>query len=352
MDPTHRKEAISAAELAKRLGGEIIGQDSLLICGVNGLREAKAADISFISDDAHAQLWSASAAGAAVITPALVPVAGSFDIQSRSLIVVKDAKTAMVSLLHYFAPEPARPVVGVDRSATVGKGVELGEAVRIGPHVSIGPGSRLGAGVVIHAGVQIYADVSIGTESEIHANTVIRERCVIGRRVILHPNVTIGADGFGFHPLPGGRGLLKVPQIGWVEISDDVEIGANSCVDRGKFGATVIGEGTKIDNLVQIGHNCRIGRFCVIAGCAGLAGSVTLGDGVQIGGGAGIADHVTIGSGAAVAGGAGVIRDIPAGELWIGMPAQERRETLRGWAAVRKLVGKRKGAALPDQPED
>ena len=176
----------------------------------------------------------------------------------------------------------------------------MGTDVRIGPHVSIDEHATIGDRVVLHAGVRIYPGVEIGDDCVIHANTVIRERCRIERRVVLHSNVSIGADGFGYQQARDGSGLIKVPQIGTVLIEDAVEIGAGSCVDRGKFQATVVGAGTKIDNLVQIAHNCRIGRNCVIAAITGIGGSVTVGDDVRIGGCVGVSDHITIGAGASV----------------------------------------------------
>jgi UDP-3-O-[3-hydroxymyristoyl] glucosamine N-acyltransferase len=149
--------------------------------------------------------------------------------------------------------------------------------------------------------------------------------------------VTIGADGFGYRPSPDGHGIVKIPQIGTVKIGDGVEIGSGSCVDRGKFSATTIGDGTKIDNLVQIAHNCKLGRFCVMAGQSGLAGSVTLGDGVMMGGGARVKDHVTIGDGAKLGGNAGVISDVAPGKTVLGVPADDHRQTLRRWAAQKQL---------------
>ena len=149
--------------------------------------------------------------------------------------------------------------------------------------------------------------------------------------------MTIGADGFGYRPSPDGRGLVKIPQIGTVEIGDDVEIGAGSCVDRGKFSATSIGDGTKIDNLIQIAHNCKLGRLCVMAGQSGLAGSVTLGDGVMMGGGARVKDHVTIGEGARLGGNTGALSDVAPGKTVLGFPANDYRQTLRLWAAQKQL---------------
>ena len=153
----------------------------------------------------------------------------------------------------------------------------------------------------------------------------------------MHQTVSIGADGFGYRPDPSGAGLLKMPHLGNVIIEDGVEIGANSCVDRAKFGSTVVGAGTKVDNLVQIAHNCTIGRCCVIAGCTGLSGSVKIGDGAQIGGGVGITDHVTVGPGAKIGARSFVMRDVPAGAVSLGHPADESQSTLRQWASVRKL---------------
>jgi UDP-3-O-[3-hydroxymyristoyl] glucosamine N-acyltransferase len=190
---------------------------------------------------------------------------------------------------------------------------------------------------VLQPGVRIHADVVVGASSILHANTVVRHECVIGRRVILHQNVSIGADGFGYRPAPDGRGLVKMPHIGNVVIEDDVEIGANSCVDRGKFGSTVIGAGTKIDDLCMIAHNVRIGRCCVLAGRTSISGSVTIGHGVQMGGSSGVADHLTIGNGARIGAGAGVVRDMPAGATWMGFPADDASVVKRQWVALKRL---------------
>jgi UDP-3-O-[3-hydroxymyristoyl] glucosamine N-acyltransferase len=243
----------------------------------------------------------------------------------------------MIGLLEmFFVPEPV-PALGVHPSAVVDPTATLGAQVRIGPHVSIAAGASIGDGVVLHAGVRIYEYVAIGAGTVVHANTVIRHRCRIGKSVILHQNVSIGADGFGYRPDPKSATLLKVPHLGNVVLEDGVEIGANTGVDRGKFGSTIIGAGTKVDNLVQIGHNVRIGRCCVIAGCVGISGSVQIGDGVQVGGAAGFIDHVQVGDRAKIGAMTLVTKDMPPGATWLGLPADEAQATLRQWASVRKL---------------
>ncbi|MHC4419567.1 MAG: UDP-3-O-(3-hydroxymyristoyl)glucosamine N-acyltransferase [Planctomycetota bacterium] len=307
--------SFTTADLAKHVSGDLHGRPDLPIAGVNALTEATAREITFITDAVHARQWAEARAGAAVISAGLEPA--GHDPESRALIVVPNAALAVVELLRLFAP--------------------IGNDVRIGPHVSIDDQATIGDRAVLHAGVRVYAHTAIGDDSILHANVVVRERCRLGRRLLLHPNVTIGADGFGYEPAPDDSGLVKVPHIGTVIIEDDVEIGAGSCVDRAKFGATVIGAGTKIDNLVQIAHNCRIGRNCVIAALSGLSGSVTVGDGARIAGAVGIVDHISIGSGATIGAAAGVMKDVPPGETHLGVPAIEIHQTLRQWAAVRKL---------------
>jgi UDP-3-O-[3-hydroxymyristoyl] glucosamine N-acyltransferase len=204
--------------------------------------------------------------------------------------------------------------------------------------VVIGPDSEIGAGVRLHAGVVIGARVRVGEGSTLRANCVIEDGCEIGRGVVLHPGVVVGADGFGYRPGAEGLGLVKVPHAGNVVVEDGAEIGANTTIDRGKLGPTVIGAGAKIDNLVQIGHNCVIGRCCIICGCTALAGSVTIGDGTVIGGGVGVADNVRIGAGARIAAKSGVMRDVPDGETWAGYPAQKGSLWMRTHAATIELT--------------
>ncbi len=223
------------------------------------------------------------------------------------------------------------PTAIVDPSATIGQGVH------IGPHCIIGANTTIGDGVALVAQVYIGAEVSIGAISRLHPGVRVLDRCSIGSACELWPNVVIGSDGFGYVPSPDRRGLLKIPHIGTVEIGDGVEIGACSCVDRGKFGATTIGAGTKIDNHVQVGHNTQIGRGCIICGMVGIAGSVIMGDGVIVAGHSGIADGHTVGAGAVISAKAGVMCDVPPGETYFGTPAGPHKDQMRSYAALRKL---------------
>ncbi len=338
-----QERCYTAGQLAERLEGRILGDAELRITGVNALDDAAAEEVTFISDEAHARRWAESAASAAVVSESLGPA--GHDPQRKALIFVPDAELASIALLELFQPKEVLPDIGVHPTAWVHETARLGAGVRVGPLVSIDRNAIIEDGVVLHAGVRLYAETIVGAGSVLHANCVIRQGCRIGRAVILHQNVSIGADGFGYRPAPDGRGLIKIPHIGTVILEDGVEIGANSCVDRAKFGATVVGAGTKIDNLVQIAHNCTIGRCCVIAGLAGLAGSAELGDGSQVGGAVSINDHVKVGSRVSIGGGSGVNRDIPDGEQWIGYPALPAKETLRIWARLRKLVSTKRNAS-------
>lgn len=314
--------------------GVVIGNTTQFITGPEQLESAKENQITFIGHKKYAKLWESSKACAALINEDIELDPG----ENRALIKVKNADISMAVLLELFVEESPvfesdlHPTAVVHASAKIGSGCKIGAGCYIGKEVT------LGNNTIIYPNVTILDYTSIGVNTVIWSGTVIRERCVIGSYCILHPNVSIGADGFGFRPAPDGRGLMKIPHIGNVVIGNGVEIGANSCVDRGKFSSTVVGDGCKIDNLIQIGHNSKMGRSCVMAGASGLAGSVTLGDGVVIGGGACISDHVTLGSGVQVGGMSGVINNFPAGTKLMGYPATEAREMLKQWVVLRKLV--------------
>jgi UDP-3-O-[3-hydroxymyristoyl] glucosamine N-acyltransferase len=213
----------------------------------------------------------------------------------------------------------------------------LGQGVSIGAQCIVGPRTQIGDGCVLHPRVTMGADVTVGPLTTLHPGVVVYDRCSIGAKCILHGNVVIGADGFGFVPDPQGRGLIKLPHIGTVEIGNMVEIGACTCVDRGKFGATVVGDMTKIDNLVQVGHNVQIGRACIICGCCAIGGSVVLEDGVILAGQVGIQDGKRVGTRATISAQSGVMDDVSPGEILFGTPAGPHKDQMRSYVALRHL---------------
>ncbi|MFA7237989.1 MAG: UDP-3-O-(3-hydroxymyristoyl)glucosamine N-acyltransferase [Phycisphaeraceae bacterium] len=337
-------KSLTASQIAELTGGRTLGATDTPITGLETLDFAGPNDLTFIGDAKHAERWPDCKARIALIDRKLVErqavglkPCGPTPGDNRALIAVDHVDLAMAKILEHFAPPPQLPGVGVHPSCVIDPAAKIGAGCRVGPHCVLGPRATLGPGCTLHSGVTIMDDSSVGAQTEIFPGVVIRERCHIGAGCLLSSNVVIGTDGFGYRPSPDGRSLVKIPHIGGVRIGDAVELGANTCVDRGKFSDTVIGDGTKIDNLVQIAHNCRIGRCVVIAGCTGVAGSTTIGDGVQIGGGADIKDHLTIGPGAKIAGGAQLMHDVPPGETWAGSPAQEHRNAARQYVAMRQL---------------
>ncbi|RKS53055.1 UDP-3-O-[3-hydroxymyristoyl] glucosamine N-acyltransferase [Gillisia mitskevichiae] len=327
-------KTLKITELSELVNGELLGDTSLLITGPEQLERAENNHISFIGSRKYIKLWMASKAMAAIINDNidLLPEEG------QALIRVKNADLAMVKILEAFDPGQPQLEAGIHASATVHDSSKIGANCVIGAGCYIGKDVILGDNVVLYPNVTILDETSIGNNTTIWSGTVIRERSEIGSYCIFHSNVSIGSDGFGYRPSDNGQGLVKIPQIGNVVIGHQVEIGANSCVDRGKFSSTVIGDGCKIDNLVQIGHNSVMGRSCIMAGGSGLAGSVTLGDGVIIGGSASIKDHTTIHSGAIVGGGSGVMSDVAAGKTVLGYPACDSKDMLKQWIALKNLI--------------
>ena len=319
----------TAQELASLVRGTLEGCATAPVRGMNAIDDAASDQATFIVDERYAARWAGSNAGVALIARTVPCEVG--DASRRALIRVDHPELALAAALEAFAPEPEAPATGVHPTATVDPSVKLGAGV------TIGRGACVGQGCVLHAGVSVGAETVLGPRCTLHPGVVVRERCRLGQGVVVHANAVIGSDGFGYRPAADGRSLVRIPHLGSVVLEDGVEIGAGTCVDRAKFGATVVGAGTKIDNLCQIGHGCRIGRMVVIAGLTGLAGSVTVGDGAQIGGGCGIADHRTIGRGARLAARSGVMDDVPDGATWGGMPAQDVRSELRVIAAIRRL---------------
>lgn len=325
----------TTGSIAAAVGGRLDGPSDVVITNLAGLEQATEHSLTFIRSAKFANMWPHSRAAAALITRDVS--APQHDASRRALIVVDNADLAMVKVLEKFAPPSHAPVPGVHPRAIVDPSARLGRGVSIGPNTVIGPETEIGDGTVVHANAAIGAWVKVGPQCTLHAGVIMYDRCSIGAQTILHAGVIIGADGFGYVPDLQGRSLLKVPHIGTVEIGSRVEIGAGSCVDRGKFGATVIGDGTKIDNLVQVGHNVRIGRSVIICGMTGVGGSVTIEDGVMIAGHVGVADGLKIGRGARISAKSGVLSDVPAGATFFGTPASDHKSQMRSFVALRDL---------------
>ena len=319
---------IGAAQIADilRAGGvepTIFGHPDTRITGVATLKDARPDQLSFLRGEKFLAAWRASRAGITLVTSRLLEAPKGAPLREpgeRTVIAVPDADMALLVLLRAYAqmlPDD-RPPVGVHECAAVDSTARLGQNVRVGPFCRVGPGAV------------------IGDDSTLMSNVTINGRCVVGDRCIFHPGVVVGADGFGYRQTTEGH-HVKIPHVGIVRIGDDVEIGANTCIDRATFGVTSIGAGTKIDNLVQIAHNCIVGAHCVICGDSSLAGSVTIGDYTMVGGSAGVADQRTVGSRVMLGARAGVMEDVPDGETWTGMPARPARHVLRTYAAVNRL---------------
>jgi UDP-3-O-[3-hydroxymyristoyl] glucosamine N-acyltransferase len=302
---------VTLAELAHLLEGTVVGDGQTIIRGIAPLEQAQSGDLTFVAEGKHISKLANSRA-AAVLVDLRMPV-------DRPAIRVTAPFVGFISLLEHFFP-PQRPTWGVDPRAVLSPEVELGQGVNIGPYTVIGQGTRLGDGVTVYPGTYIGEACNVGADCILYANVSLYHHVCLGRGVIVHSGAVIGADGFGFYPLPDGS-YRKIPQIGRVVIGDGVEIGANTCIDRATVGDTIIEAGTKLDNLVQVGHNSTIGAHTTLAGQVGLAGSVHIGPRVRIGGQAGIADHVTVGEGASIAAGSGVAYDIAPGATVFGAPA-------------------------------
>ncbi|WJS92887.1 UDP-3-O-(3-hydroxymyristoyl)glucosamine N-acyltransferase [Flavobacterium johnsoniae] len=323
----------SIQEINEVINGVIYGSTSQSITATEQLEKATTSEISFIGNKKYEKYWSTSNASIAVVNEDISIEPG----ENRAFIKVKNADLAMSQILALFAPPAPIFHNNIHKTATIDETAIIGEGAKIGAGCYIGPKVKIGAYAIIYPNVTILDESTVGINTIIWSGTVIRERCHIGNDCIIHPNATIGADGFGFRPCTE-KGLVKIPQIGNVIIGNGVEIGANSCVDRGKFSSTILGDGCKIDNLVQIGHNSKLGKFCIMAGNSGLAGSVTLGNGVIIGGSASIKDHTCIGDGAVIGAGSGVTGDVPAGKTMLGYPAVEARDALKQWAILKRMV--------------
>jgi UDP-3-O-[3-hydroxymyristoyl] glucosamine N-acyltransferase len=321
---------LTADAIARAVGGQVVGDATAPVYGVAPLERATERDLSFLATARHVAALAGSRAAVVLVSPELAGSPGGV----RARVVVADPQAALVSLLPRFA-HPSGRGDGVHETAVIGRGARLGRGVSLGPYVVLGDGASLGDGVVIDAHCVVGPGVQVGEGSRLFPHVTLYEGAELGRRVTVHAGARIGGDGFGYLFRDGRH--EKIPHVGRCVIGDDVEIGANTTIDRGSVGDTVIGAGTKIDNLVHIAHNCRIGKNCVFAAQVGLAGSVVVEDGSALGGQAGVADHQTIGAGARVGAQAGVFGDVPAGQTWSGYPARPHRQALRAQAALFRL---------------
>ncbi len=318
----------SLGEIAEFIGGELVGDASILITGISGIKEAKKGDITFLANPKYIPLMEITNASA-LITP--IDTAPG----PKPIIRVNNPSLSFAMAASLFLPLESVHPKGIHPTAQIAKGVILGKDIAVGPYAVIEGGVSIGDRSIIYAGCFIGDSVTIGSDCLIYANVSIRERVVIGERVIIHSGSVIGSDGFGFTTVNGIH--HKIPQIGIVEIGDDVEIGANATIDRARFDKTIIGRGTKIDNLVHLAHNVITGENCLIVAQTGVSGSTTLGNNVTLAGQAGLVGHITIGDNAIVAAQGGVTKSVPANTMVSGYPARAHDKAIRVNACVQNL---------------
>jgi len=320
----------TAAEIARLLNGEVVGDGAVALRSFAPADSAQPGDLTFAENAeflAKAELSAASAI--------LVGKDGALSkISEKVLIRVANPRAAFAKILPLFFPEPVF-APGIHPTAVIAASAKISPSAHIGPHCVIGERVTIGAGTVLQGGNHVGADSRLGENTNLFPHATLYPRTQVGARVRIHAGAVIGSDGFGYVFDAGAH--CKVPQVGNVVIGDDVEIGANTTIDRGALGSTVIGKGTKIDNLVQIAHNVVIGEHCILVSQAGVAGSTKMGSYVVLGGQVGLAGHLKIGDQATVAAQSGVMHDIPGGEKWFGTPAQPDRQTKRQFLALQKL---------------
>ncbi|MFM2081375.1 MAG: UDP-3-O-(3-hydroxymyristoyl)glucosamine N-acyltransferase [Verrucomicrobiota bacterium] len=334
--------SFTAADLARRLDGEIVGDPATLLRHFAPAETAQPGDLTFAENENYFAKAEASAASAVLVGKTVLT-------SSKVLIRVANPRLAFAQVLPLFFPEP-QFTPGIHATAVVAASAKVDPTAHIGPHCVVGERSVLGARVVLQGGNHLGADCAVGDDTNLFPNVTVYARTQIGRRVRVHAGTVIGADGFGYVFDAGVH--RKVPQVGHVILGDDVELGANVTIDRGALGPTIIGKGSKVDNLVQIAHNVVIGEHCIVCAQTGIAGSVTLGNYVVVGGQAGFNGHIKIGDRATIAAQSGVMRDVPPGEKLWGTPAQPDRQFKRQHLALQQLPELlRRVAKLEKKPE-
>ncbi|MFW6192849.1 MAG: UDP-3-O-(3-hydroxymyristoyl)glucosamine N-acyltransferase [Gemmatimonadota bacterium] len=322
-------DGFTASELAERVSGRVEGDGGRTVHGVAAVEDAGEGDLTFVVGEPYARALERSSPSV-VLAPAEVPLPAG----DATVIRVEDPRAAFGRLVRLFRPEEDREP-GIDPTAVIRPGAEVGEGVSVGAYAVVQPGAEVGRGSHVGSHTVVHGGARVGRDCEIHDGCTVRGCVRMGDRVRVLSGARLGTEGFGY--AGDGEDALRFPQVGRCVIGDDVEVGANVTVDRGALRDTVVGARTKIDNLVHIGHNVRIGEDCMIVAQVGVAGSVEVGDGVQLGGQAGIAGHLTIGDGARIAARAGVIGDVPAGATYSGYPARPHAEAMRASAETYRL---------------
>jgi UDP-3-O-[3-hydroxymyristoyl] glucosamine N-acyltransferase len=330
---------MNLAELARLIGGRLVGDGQIDITGAGTLDSAVPGQISYLAMSAYRRFVADTQASAVIVI-------SEIDECPCAQIVCPDPYLGFAQAMR--ALYPATPSTGsIHPTAVIGKNCSIGPGVDIGAYCCIGDRVSIGSGCILHPHIVIHDDVSIGADCVIHSHVSIRERSVLGDRVVLQNGCRIGSDGYGFAKTPDG-GHLKIPQMGRVVIGDDVEIGANCCIDRASLSETVIGRGTKLDNLVQVGHNVIVGEDCLLVAQVGLAGTATIGNRVTLAGQVGVSGHVSIGDDTTIGGKSGVTRDIPADEVYVGYPAIPYRQ----WKRLQRLAKEMLASKEFDQEDE
>ncbi|MBM7622919.1 UDP-3-O-(3-hydroxymyristoyl)glucosamine N-acyltransferase [Sporohalobacter salinus] len=317
---------VSLKELANLVNGEVIGNDEVIISGVGGVENVTEGEITFVQNDKYLKKAESSSAAAIIVNDRIE--------SNKALLKVDNPRLAFAKIAHEFTPQLYK-TNEIHPTAVIANDVEFGSDVSIGSQVTIESGVSIGDNVRIAPGAYIGAQAQIGNETIIHPNAVIMHETEIGNRVIIQAGSVIGSDGYGFETTPNGH--YKVPQFGNVIIEDDVELGANVTVDRGATGSTIIGKGTKTDNLVHIAHNVEIGEGCLLIAQVGIAGSAKIGEGVTLAGKAGVVGHLEIGANTTVAAQSVITKDVPPDSFYSGYPAQDHKSEMRIKAARRRL---------------
>lgn len=323
---------ITLAHLAGKLDAEVVGDGGHELCGVRPLDTAGAEHLSFLHNPKYVEEARSSAAGAILVAdPAVLP--------DRNLLVCPEPYLALAHALELFYPFE-QPEPGVHPSAVVADDVVLGDGASVGPLVSVGAGARIGERSVVGPGCVLGREVVVGADCVVHPRVVIEDGCTVGDRCIIHSGTVLGSDGFGFATVAGVH--HKVPQVGIVVLEDDVELGANVCIDRAALGETRIGRGTKVDNLVQIAHNVQIGEYCLVVAQVGISGSCRIGHHTVFAGQSGCSGHLSIGNGVVLSARAVAIKDVPDGVTLSGFPGRPHREWLSTQANLQRLGGLRR----------